>query len=123
MLTDADWFNRLALIVAGIFGAGGTAAAAAASHSANERVLGALALVALTHAAVFLAFGLSTVTGRLLRGGALIIGAGVGLFATDLAVRHVFDHALFPMAAPIGGMMIIAGWTLISIAGVIGRRG
>ena len=124
MSTDSDWFNRLALIVAGILGTGGVAAAAGASHySGDERVLGAVALVALTHAAAFLALGLASKTGPLLRVGALVIGAGVGIFCFDLTVRHVFDVALMPAAAPIGGMVIIAGWTLIAVTGAFGRRG
>jgi len=124
MSIDSDWFNRLAFVVAGILGAGGVAAAAGASHySGDERVLGAVALVALTHAATFLALGLASTTGRLLRAGALVIGAGVGIFCLDLTVRHIFDVALMPITAPIGGMAMIAGWTLIAIAGAFGRRG
>lgn len=123
MLSDANWFSRLSLIAAGFFGAGGTIAAAGASHTDDARLLGALALIALAHAGVFLAFALSSTTGRLLRSGALIIGTGVGLFSVDLIFRHFFEHALFPMSAPIGGALIIAGWTLISIAGAVGRHG
>ena len=123
MSTDSSWFNRLALVVAGILGAGGVAAAAGASHySGDERVLGAVALVALTHAAAFLALGLVSTTGRLLRVGALVVGAGVCLFCIDLVIRDVFQFALMPIAAPIGGIAIIAGWTLIAVAGAIGRR-
>lgn len=122
MLSNANWFSRFALGVAGILGAGGTAAAALASHAGDERVLGAVALVALTHAAAFLAFGLSPLRSRSLRAGGLVIGAGVFLFAADLLLRHILDYGLFPMAAPAGGTMIIAGWTLIAVAGTIGKR-
>jgi uncharacterized membrane protein YgdD (TMEM256/DUF423 family) len=123
MLCDANWFSRLSLIAAGFLGAGGTIAAAGASHTDDARLLGALALIALAHAGVFLAFALLSATGRLLRSGALIIGTGVALFSVDLVFRHFFEHALFPMSAPIGGALIIAGWTLIAVVGAIGRRG
>lgn len=123
MQNETNWFNRLALAIAGMLGAGGTAAAAAASHtSGDETLLGAVALFALGHAGVFLAFGLSSVGGRFLRFGALVLGAGVAVFCIDLAIRGVFDITLLAGTAPFGGMAMIAGWTLIAIAGAIGWR-
>jgi uncharacterized membrane protein YgdD (TMEM256/DUF423 family) len=50
MQSDIDWFSRLTILLAGILGAAGVAAAAGASHSDDTRVLGALALIALSHA-------------------------------------------------------------------------
>jgi hypothetical protein len=44
-----DWFNRLAILVAGLLGAGGVAAAAVSTHAGGP-LLQPLALVALTQA-------------------------------------------------------------------------
>lgn len=121
-MSNTEKFNRLALFLAGLLGAGGVAAAAGASHAGDERVVGAIALIALVHAAVLLAFGLSSVTGVLLRAGAITIGAGACLFSADLAARHFLGRGLFPMSAPFGGTAIIAGWLLVALAGAVGRR-
>lgn len=117
-----DWFSRTTLAIAGILGGGGVAAAAAASHSGDDRILGAVALIALTHAAALVAFALSSPSGRLLRAGALLIAAGACLFSGDLAARQLLDIAPLPMSAPAGATVIVAGWLLVTIAGLIGRQ-
>lgn len=122
MTSESGWFNRLALAAAGILGAGGVAAAAGASHGGDRRLLGAVALIGLTHAAALLAIGLAPATGRFLRLGAVLIGAGACLFAADLAVRDLLGRALFAMSAPVGGTAMIAGWLVIAVAGVSGWR-
>jgi uncharacterized membrane protein YgdD (TMEM256/DUF423 family) len=123
MPSDADWFNRLAIVLAGILGAAGTAAAAGASHAGDQRIFGALALIALANAPALLAFGLLPAKGWLMRTGALVIAAGAILFCADLAARHFWGSALFPMSAPFGGTAIIAGWLIVALAGLLARRG
>jgi uncharacterized membrane protein YgdD (TMEM256/DUF423 family) len=44
------------------------------------------------------------------------LAVGALLFAGDLAARHFLDTRLFPMAAPAGGMAMIAGWLLVAIS-------
>jgi uncharacterized membrane protein YgdD (TMEM256/DUF423 family) len=122
MTTDIDWFGRLAIFLAGILGAAGVAAAAGASHSEDPRVLGALALIALSHAPALLAFGLIAVQGRVLRVGAVVIALGACLFCADLAARHFLGGALFPMSAPFGGTAIIAGWIIVAVGGLVYAR-
>jgi uncharacterized membrane protein YgdD (TMEM256/DUF423 family) len=122
MQGTADWFSRLTLFFAGMLGAAGVAAAAGASHSADARVLGALALIALGHAPTLLAFGLASVPGTVLRSGAVVIALGTSLFCADLAARHFFGNALFPMSAPFGGTAIIAGWLIVAVGGLLSRR-
>jgi uncharacterized membrane protein YgdD (TMEM256/DUF423 family) len=119
-----DWFNRLALFVAGVLGAGGMAAAAAATHS-GAPMLAPLSLIALTPAPVLLVFGLVPFTAIRPRTGALILGAGAILFTADLAVRHVWGTALFPYAAPVGGSAMIIGWATMGISSIVpwGRSG
>ena len=118
-----DWFNRLMLILAGMLGAGGVAAAAAASHTGDERLFGPLALIALTHAPAVLAIGLATEMAPMLRTGGLTLAAGAGLFSLDLAIRHFLGSGPFPLVAPLGGILMIAGWAVVILSGGLGRRG
>jgi uncharacterized membrane protein YgdD (TMEM256/DUF423 family) len=122
MQRDADWFSRLTIFLAGILGAAGVAAAAGSSHSDDTRVLGALALIALSHAPALLTFGLASVEGRVLRIGAIVIAFGACLFSADLAARHFLGSALFPMSAPFGGTAIIAGWLIVAVGGLLHRK-
>ncbi len=45
---------------------------------------------------------------------ALVLGTGTVLFAGDLLSRHFLADRLFPLAAPTGGMLMIAGWLLVA---------
>jgi uncharacterized membrane protein YgdD (TMEM256/DUF423 family) len=117
-----DWFTRLTIAAAGILGATGIMAAAAASHAGDERILGALALIALTHAPALLAIGLLAARQTLIRIATTLIGLGALIFCADLAVRHFTAIALFPMSAPIGGSAMILGWALLVPAAFMLRR-
>jgi uncharacterized membrane protein YgdD (TMEM256/DUF423 family) len=115
-----DWFNRLAIVIAGVLGAGGVAAAAAATHQGGA-LLGPLSLVAMTHAPALLAVGLSALTALSLRAGALVVGLGALLFCADLGAKHLWGVSLFPYAAPIGGSAMIAGWAIVGVSGLFLR--
>jgi uncharacterized membrane protein YgdD (TMEM256/DUF423 family) len=116
-------FTRIAIIAAGVLGATGVVAAAAASHTGDERILGNLALIALTQAPAILALGLYAPASLLTRIATTCIGAGALLFSADLAMRHFTGTALFPMSAPIGGSAMILGWALLVPAGAMRGRG
>ncbi|MEI4499977.1 DUF423 domain-containing protein, partial [Klebsiella pneumoniae] len=63
----------------------------------------------------------------LLHGGMGLVAAsglaiGAGLFAGDLTLRHFAGHALFPMAAPSGGTIMIASWLAVTLAAVVARK-
>jgi uncharacterized membrane protein YgdD (TMEM256/DUF423 family) len=45
------------------------------------------------------------------------------LFAGDLTLRQYAGHGLFPMAAPIGGTLLIASWLALAVAAAWPRRG
>jgi len=111
---------------AGLFGACGVAAAAAAAHLAGGEHLNAVALILLAHAAALLgltqrvrdnapdhAFG-----ARLWLASALAIALGAALFAADVALLTLRGARLFPMAAPTGGTMMILGWLAAFFAGI-----
>ncbi len=51
---------------------------------------------------------------------ALILG--VVLFAADLWTRARLGERLFPMAAPLGGSLAIAGWIGVAASALLGRR-
>ena len=58
----------------------------------------------------------------LLKVGGLVIGAGALLFSADLAARHFFGSGLFPFSAPLGGSLMIIGWSLVAVAGPFAPR-
>jgi uncharacterized membrane protein YgdD (TMEM256/DUF423 family) len=45
------------------------------------------------------------------------------LFAGDLTLRQYAGHGLFPMAAPTGGMLLIASWLALAVAAAWPKRG
>jgi uncharacterized membrane protein YgdD (TMEM256/DUF423 family) len=106
---------------AGLLGAAGVAAAAAAAHIGGGRLLETAATFLMIHSAAVL--GVVALALRApLRGavpfwiGALLLIAGMILFCGDFAMRALADHSLFPMAAPTGGLLLIAGWIAVAIA-------
>lgn len=113
--------QRLSFILAGLFGALGVASAAYASHGGYaDLTIGANFL--LIHAPALIALTLLP-AGRLAVVNLWLLVLGVVLFAGDLASRDLLGHALFPMAAPIGGMGMILGWALVALRGALWRKG
>lgn len=107
------------LIIGGIFGASGVALAAAEAHVAGGREVGTASRMLLFHAPAALALAAASRVGfgrgvRLF-GWALL--AGAALFSGDLAARSLLGDRLFAMAAPIGGLAMIAGWLGLAAAG------
>lgn len=117
---------RILLALAGLFGACGTAAAAASSHMADMRNLGIAADFLLVHAAALV--GLAALLqqlplpARLLRLGTWLVAGGVMLFCGDLTLRDLLQFRLFPMAAPLGGMLMIGGWSMIALGALTQRN-
>lgn len=107
------------LLAAGLLGAAGVALSAAAAHAGGVNVATAANFL-LFHAPAFLALGLfGSSAGRVLKAGGWVILAGLLLFAGDLVARHYLGNRLFPMAAPTGGTLMIAGWLVIALAGIV----
>ncbi|MCJ8141972.1 DUF423 domain-containing protein [Ancylobacter sp. A5.8] len=119
-------FRRLIVFLAGLFGTAGVAAAAAGAHAFSDP--------ALTTAATFLMIGACALAGT----AALAIAQGPGwsfadvsgglialgtlLFSGALAGRVVWNVVIFPMAAPTGGTILMAGWLVLALA-AFKRRG
>jgi uncharacterized membrane protein YgdD (TMEM256/DUF423 family) len=117
--------DRLLIVLAGLSGSAGVAISAAAAHSAGGQNLETAGRFLLIHAAALI--GLAALAGAGLvhpataraAGWALLLG--VALFAGDLTVRAWRGTALFPMAAPGGGILLMVGWALVALAAVIPR--
>jgi uncharacterized membrane protein YgdD (TMEM256/DUF423 family) len=113
--------NRIFGVFAGLFGMCGIGLAAAASHLDDQRLLGGAALMCLVHAPALLA--LIAAGGRLrfpaLPGCLFILG--VVLFAGDLVKRHYTGTGLFPMSAPSGGMIMMAGWLAAGVGALLAQ--
>jgi uncharacterized membrane protein YgdD (TMEM256/DUF423 family) len=110
----------IAAALAGLAGAGGVVLSAVAAHGAPNPFVSTAAQILLIHAVAVLALaGIALASPR--RGGwflcaaALILG-GASLFCGDLSARAFFQARLFPMAAPIGGTLLVFGWVFAAIA-------
>ena len=108
--------DRLAVLGAGILGFAGVGAAAMSAHAGEDpRMASAVALVCLTHAPALLALGLFARGGLVLRIAALLLFTGAALFSADLSLRMFGHGRLFAMAAPAGGMTMMAGWLAVAL--------
>lgn len=109
--------DRALVLVGGLCGAAGVALSAAAAHLGGAFV-GTAASFLLMHAPVFLAAGLLGAN-RVLRIGSLVLLAGLLLFCGDLLARDFLGSKLFPMSAPIGGALLIAGWLALAASALV----
>ena len=130
--------ERTALVVglviliglAGLMGAGGVILAAAGAHAAPRAGLDSAAYMLLFHAAAVLGGAALVQQGLLSRTatiGVLVAWVvGAALFSGDVAVRAFAGHRLFAMAAPTGGVVLIAAWlalAAVAVAALVQRSG
>lgn len=112
--------------IAAIFGCAGVILAAAGAHSKPGSGLDSAGHMLLFHAPAVIAACAAMASGLLSRPIALAACAalllGVALFAGDLALRAYAGHRLFPMAAPTGGIVMMAGWALLALAAFLSLR-
>ena len=108
--------DRLLAALAALAGGLGVAASAAAAHTSGGETLKTAAQFLLFHAPAILALtGLAAAgltRGALTRLAAAALLVGLVLFSGDLAMRALVGQALFAMAAPAGGIVLMAGWLL-----------
>jgi uncharacterized membrane protein YgdD (TMEM256/DUF423 family) len=111
---------RILVILAGIMGADGVILAAVAAHQGDASRLVPASSMLLFHATAVLAVAALSERGIVAAKGGLIAAFGFviasALFAGDLCLRHFAGHALFPLAAPTGGTLLIASWLALAIA-------
>lgn len=108
---------RVGLILAGILGAGGVVSLALSAHANASSLIETAAHMLLFHAPVILGLGLLAQVRRvpLLPVVLVLLAAGLTLFCGDLLMRAFLERRLFPMSAPIGGMMVILGWLVLAL--------
>lgn len=111
------------LVLAGLMGAGGIILAAAGAHAAAGAGLDtSAAYMLLFHAAALVGGAALLQQGVLWRPLMVVVLAawvlGATLFSGDLALRAFAGHRLFAMAAPSGGIILIAGWLALAAAAV-----
>jgi uncharacterized membrane protein YgdD (TMEM256/DUF423 family) len=111
---------RVLLVLAGLIGASGVAAAAGASHG-ESRNLSAMAMIFLAHAPALVAVALQG-RGRVVLGAGAVLAVGTLVFGADLALRQWLGDGLFPGAAPLGGAAMILGWLGLALAGLLSWR-
>lgn len=117
--------TRIHLVIAALFGALGIGGLAAGSHMSGPQMMLAGHLL-LFHAPALIAGTTARKAGLLHDRTALIglalMAAGVALFAADMAMRGLHGVRLFPLAAPIGGMVTIGGWLELGLAAWLAPR-
>lgn len=115
--------HRIELAAAGLLGFGGVAASAAGAHmAADSGLLGTAGIICLTHAAAVLALATGSRGGFLQHLAALALFAGAALFSADVALLAFGHDRLFPMAAPTGGVTMMAGWLVLVLAALLPQR-
>jgi uncharacterized membrane protein YgdD (TMEM256/DUF423 family) len=109
--------------LAGILGAAGVALAAVAAHRVADPSLTTAALFLIMHGAAVVA--LSALAGgspwpAAFLGAASLMLLAVTLFSGDVTARVLLGDRLFPMAAPLGGSLLILSWALAGLTGIVG---
>lgn len=110
------------VLLAGLMGASGVVLAAAGAHAEPDAGLQAAAYMLLFHAAAVLGGAALIEKSALPRPLALAALAawvvGAVLFSGDITLRAFAGHRLFPLAAPSGGIILIAGWLMLAAAAI-----
>jgi len=118
--------TRILLALAGLMGASGIAAWSAAAHLAAGTSLDTAAYMLLFHAPAIAAIALALRQSALQRFLGLMAAEGLVLgvihFSADIALRSLVGTPLFRLAAPIGGVIVIAGWLLLVMAALAAPR-
>jgi uncharacterized membrane protein YgdD (TMEM256/DUF423 family) len=108
--------------IACLMGAAGVAAAALAAHGGGATQAAAAAQMLMVHAAASLALVSFVGSQRLGVVAIAAMQAGAILFALDMAARIWLGQALFAMAAPIGGTLVILAWLVAALAIVMREK-
>lgn len=115
-------FRSATLLVAGLMGLAGVVTAAAASHGSDPRLMAGASAMCLAHAPALIALYAAWPSLRIAPLAALLLILGTALFACDLVFRHSAGHGLFPMSAPTGGVLMMAGWLAVAFGAFLPRR-
>jgi uncharacterized membrane protein YgdD (TMEM256/DUF423 family) len=110
------------IVLAGLMGASGIMLAAAGAHAASGAGLDSAAYMLLFHAAAVLGGAALVQQSVLWRPIMILVLAawviGAVLFSGDVALRAFAGSRLLPMAAPTGGIILIAAWIGLAAAAI-----
>ena len=110
------------MALAGLMGASGIVLAATSAHAAPGAGLDSAAYMLLFHAVAVLG-GVALVQQSVLWRPIMVFVLtswvlGAVLFSGDVALRALVGSRLFPMAAPTGGIILIAAWIGLAAAAI-----
>ncbi|WP_075215865.1 DUF423 domain-containing protein [Mongoliimonas terrestris] len=109
--------DRVIRVAAGLAGAAGVAASAAGSHAFAGTNLDTAGKMLLIHAAALIALSIPALgSSRIRQMAAVTMIVGITLFSGDLTLRSTAGLPLFPMAAPLGGLLLIASWLIAALS-------
>jgi len=115
------------IALAGVMGAAGVVLTAAGAHGKPGAGLDSAGYLLLIHAVALMAGVMLARQGLLARPLGLVtlwgFVIGAGLFAADVSARAYIGTRLFPMAAPAGGLLLIASWLVLIVAALTASRG
>jgi len=118
--------GRLLIAAAGLSGALGVGLSAAAAHITGGNLTTAAQFL-LFHAPGLLALSALIATGSvhptLAQVAGYVLILGLALFCGDLSRRAFAGVALFPRAAPVGGILLMLGWILVAVSALLRVRG
>jgi uncharacterized membrane protein YgdD (TMEM256/DUF423 family) len=118
--------DRILLALGGLSGLLGVAASAVAAHREGGETLKTAAQFLLFHAPLVVGLVSLAASGfthrRLTRLAGGVILVGLALFSGDLAMSALHDAPFFPMAAPAGGIVLMAGWLLVAATSFVPAR-
>ena len=114
---------RVLMVVAALMGAAGVILAALAAHRAPG--VEPAALMLLVHAPAIVAAVAAAHGGLVHRRLGQLAAAGLALgailFSGNIAMLALAGMRLVPMAAPAGGLLMIAGWLTLALAAALKR--
>jgi len=118
--------TRLLIALAGLSGALGVGLSAAAAHVTGGHLTTAAQFL-LFHAPGLLALAALIAAGAVQPALAQVAGyvlvLGLALFCGDLSRRAFAGVALFPRAAPTGGILLMLGWVMVAASALVRLRG
>ena len=104
--------------IGALMGAAGVVLAAVAAHRTADPSLATAALFLILHGVG--AIALTAIAGgtpwpTVLLGAASLMLVAVALFSGDVSSRVLLGDKLFPMAAPLGGSLLIGSWLIAAV--------
>ncbi|KKB13024.1 hypothetical protein VE25_04110 [Devosia geojensis] len=109
--------RAIGLLASGLIGGAGILAAAGSAHAGASQALVSATTVCLAHAPALLVLALAG-KGRWMGVAGVLLALGTLIFVSDMALREFAGVRLLPLAAPLGGLLMIAGWLSIAIGGI-----